>query len=87
MKKIIFPSNPYEGQIYWDMKTKIIFEYWEPEEGLPPEVKAKWIALDFQKECVENLFSKRGKNKYFAYNRLIDRFGWTDEQIKNLLKA
>tara|TARA_R100000329_G_scaffold34105_1_gene31740 strand:+ start:70 stop:333 length:264 start_codon:yes stop_codon:yes gene_type:complete len=87
MKKIIFPINPYEGQIYWDMKTKIIFEYWEPEEGLPPEVKPKWIALDFQKECVENLFSQKGKNKYFAYNRLIDRFGWTDEQIKNLLNA
>tara|TARA_R100000278_G_scaffold120663_1_gene103313 strand:+ start:347 stop:610 length:264 start_codon:yes stop_codon:yes gene_type:complete len=87
MKKIIFPTNPYEGQIYWDMKTKIIFEYWEPEEGLPPEVKPKWIALDFQKECVENLFSQKGKNKYFAYNRLIDRFGWTDEQIKNLLNA
>ena len=87
MKKIIFQINPYEGQIYWDMKTKIIFEYWEPEEGLPPEVKPKWIALDFQKECVENLFSQKGKNKYFAYNRLIDRFGWTDEQIKNLLNA
>ena len=87
MKKIIFPSNPYEGQIYWDMKTKIIFEYWEPEEGLPPEVKPKWIALDFQKECVENLFSQRGKNKYFAYNRLIDRYGWTDQQIKDLYNA
>ena len=57
MKKIIFPKDPYEGQIYWDMRTKIIFEYWEPEEGLPPEVKAKWIALDYQKECVENLFA------------------------------
>jgi len=87
MKKIIFPKDPYEGQIYWDMKTKIIFEYWEPEEGLPSEIKSKWIGLDFQKECVENLFSNRGKNKYFAYNRLIDRFGWSDEQIKNLLNA
>ncbi len=86
MKQIIFPYNPYNGQIFWDMKTKIIFEYFELKESDQPILK-KWIALDFQKECVENLFSKRGKNKYFAYNRLIDRYGWTDQQIKDLYNA
>ena len=87
MKKIIFPKDPYEGQIYWDMGTKILFEYWEPEEGLPPEVKAKWVALDFQQECVGMLFSQKGENKYFAFNKLIDVFGWSEKQIKDLLNA
>ena len=68
------------------MKTKIIFEYWELRESDQPILK-KWIALNFEKECVENLFSKKGKNKYFAYNKLIDLFGWTDQQIKDLINA
>ena len=87
MKTIIFPSNPYEGQIFFDMVSKYVWEYWEPEEGLPPEVQPKWIVLDYQKECVENLFSQKGKNKYFAYNKLIDLYGWTDQQIKDLYNA
>ena len=86
MKKIAFPKDPYKGQIYWDMKTKIVFEYLELQECDEPILK-KWIVLDFEKECVENLFSKIGKNKYFAYNRLIDRYGWTDKQIKDLYNA
>ena len=86
MKKIIFPQDPYKGQIYWDMTTKIVFEYLELKESDQPILK-KWIALDFEKECVENLFSKKGKNKYFAYNRLIDRYGWTEKQISELLNA
>ena len=87
MKKIIFPKDPYRGQIYWDMRTKIIFEYWIPDDDAPIEVKAKWMALDFQQECVAGLFSQKGKNKYFAYNKLIDLFGWTDQQIKDLINA
>ena len=86
MKKIIFPKDPYKGQIYWDMTTKVVFEYLELKESDQPILK-KWIALDFEKECVENLFSKKGKNKYFAYNRLIDRYGWTEKQISELLNA
>ena len=86
MKKIIFPKDPYKGQIYWDMTTKVVFEYLELRESDQPILK-KWIALDFEKECVENLFSKKGKNKYFAYNRLIDRYGWTEKQISELLNA
>ena len=86
MKTIKFPKDPYRGQIYWDMKTKIIFEYLELRESDQPILK-KWIALDFQKECVENLFSKKGKNKYFAYNRLIDRYGWTEKQISDLFNV
>jgi len=33
------------------------------------------------------LFSQKGKNKYFAFNKLIDVFGWSEEQIKDLLNA
>ena len=34
-----FPKNPYPGQVYWDMKSKIVFEYWTPEKGLLAELK------------------------------------------------
>ena len=81
-----FPKNPYPGQVYWDMKTKIVFEYWTPEEGLPAEVKPKWITKSFEAECIAMLFSKKGKEKYFAYNKLIDIFNYTDQQIKLLMK-
>ena len=81
-----FPKNPYPGQVYWDMKTKIVFEYWTPEEGLPAEVKPKWITKSFEAECIAMLFSKKGKEKYFAYNKLIDIFKYTDQQIKLLMK-
>jgi hypothetical protein len=40
----------------------------------------------FESECVSNLFSKNGKNRYFAYNKLIDQFGYTKEQITDLME-
>ena len=81
-----FPKNPYPGQVYWDMKSKIVFEYWTPEEGLPAEIKPKWITKSFEAECIAMLFSKKGKEKYFAYNKLIDIYKYTDQQIKDLMK-
>ena len=81
-----FPKKPYPGQVYWDMKSKIVFEYWKPEEGLPAEIKPKWITKSFEAECIAMLFSKKGKEKYFAYNKLIDIFKYTDQQIKDLMK-
>ena len=47
MNKIIFPKDPYRGQIFWDMKTKIIFEYWIPDDDAPVEVKVVY----FQNGC------------------------------------
>ena len=29
---------------------------------------------------------KKGKEKYFAYNKLIDIYKYTDQQIKDLMK-
>ena len=81
-----FPKNPYPGQVYWDMKSKIVFEYWTPDEQLPAEVKPKWITKSFEAECIAMLFSKKGSEKYFAYNKLIDIFNYTDQQIKLLMK-
>ena len=40
----------------------------------------------FEAECIAMLFSKKGKEKYFAYNKLIDIFNYTDQQIKLLMK-
>tara|TARA_R100000231_G_scaffold25472_1_gene23215 strand:+ start:41 stop:316 length:276 start_codon:yes stop_codon:yes gene_type:complete len=86
MNIVNFPKNPYPGQVYWDMTSKIVFEYWKPEEGLPAEIKPKWITKSFEAECIAMLFSKKGKEKYFAYNKLIDIFKYTDQQIKDLMK-
>ena len=49
-------------------------------------IKAKWIVKSFESECVSGLFSKDGKNRYFAYNKLIDQFGYTKEQITDLME-
>ena len=81
-----FPKKPYPGQVYWDMKSKVVFEYWIPEKGLPAQIKPKWITKSFEAECIAMLFSKKAKEKYFAYNKLIDIYKYTDQQIKDLMK-
>ena len=87
MNLINFPKNPYPGQVFWDMKSKIVFEYWIPDEFCKGAgFKPKWIAKSFEAECIAMLFSKKAKEKYFAYNKLIDIFNYTDQQIKLLMK-
>ena len=81
-----FPKNPYPGQVYWDMKSKILFEYWTPDEELPAGIKPKWIIPSYESELVSGLFSKNGKVRYFSYNKLIDIYKYTDQQIKDLMK-
>ena len=82
-----FPKNPYPVQVYWDMKSKIVFEYCTPDEFCKGAVlKPKWITKSFEAECIAMLFSKKGSEKYFAYNKLIDIFNYTDQQIKLLMK-
>ena len=81
-----FPKNPYPGQVYWDMKSKIVFEYWTPDEQLPVWIKPKWIIPSYESELVSGLFSKNGKVRYFSYNKLIDIYKYTDQQIKDLMK-
>ena len=48
MNIINFPKNPYPGQVFWDMKSKVVFEYWIPEKGLPAEIKPKWNTKSFE---------------------------------------
>ena len=65
MNIINFPKNPYPGQVFWDMKSKVVFEYWTPDKELPAGIKPKWITKSFEAECIAMLFSKKAKEKYF----------------------
>jgi len=49
-------------------------------------IKPKWIVKSFESECVTGLFSKNAKTKYFSYNKLIDEFGYTEDQISDLME-
>ena len=85
-----FPSDPYEGQVFYDPYSDTTYEFWIPikddEFCKKLKIKPKWIVKSFESECVSNLFSKNGKNRYFAYNKLIDQFGYTKEQIVDLME-
>jgi len=82
-----FPKNPYPGQVFWDMKSKIVFEYWTPDEFCESAgIKPKWIIPSYESELVSGLFSKNGKVRYLSYNKLIDIYKYTDQQIKLLMK-
>ena len=90
-----FPSDPYEGQVnlnatIYHPESETTYEFWIPKENdefcKKLKIKAKWIVKSFESECVSNLFSKNGKNRYFAYNKLIDQFGYTKEQITDLME-
>ena len=85
-----FPSDPYEGQVFYDPYSETTYEFWIPKENdefcKKLKIKPKWIVKSFESECVSNLFSKNGKNRYFAYNKLIDQFGYTKEQIVDLME-
>ena len=82
-----FPQDPYEGQVYYDPDTQNTFEYWIPDEFCESmNIKPKWIVKSFESECVTGLFSKNGKTKYFSYNKLIDEFGYTEDQISDLME-
>ena len=82
-----FPKNPYPGQVFWDMKSKIVFEYWIPDDFCKSAgIKPKWTTPSYESELVSGLFSKNGKVRYFSYNKLIDIYKYTDQQIKELMK-
>ena len=85
-----FPSNPYEGQVFYDPYSETTYEFWIPRKDdefcKKLKIKPKWIVKSFESECVSGLFSKNGKNRYFAYNKLIDQFGYTKEQITDLME-
>jgi len=40
----------------------------------------------YESECVTALFSKNPKNKYIAYKKLIEQFGYSEEQISDLME-
>ena len=85
-----FPSDPYENQVFYDLDTKTTYEFWIPAEDdyfcKKLGIKAKWVVKSYESECVAALFSKNGKNKYIAYNKLIDQFGYSEEQISDLME-
>ena len=62
-----FPSDPYEGQVFYDPYSETTYEFWIPRKDdefcKKLNIKAKWIVKSFESECVSNLFSKDGKNR------------------------
>ena len=85
-----FPTNPYEGQVFYDPDAKTTYEFWIPAEDdyfcKKLGIKPKWVVKSYESECVTALFSKNPKNKYIAYNKLIDQFGYSEEQISDLME-
>ena len=56
-----FPKNPYPGQVYWDMKSKIVFEYWTPEKGLPAEINLNGLQRALRQNVLQCYFQKKEK--------------------------
>ena len=57
-----FPSDPYEGQVFYDPESETTYEFWIPRKDdkfcKKLNIKAKWIVKSFESECVSGLFSK-----------------------------
>ena len=85
-----FPSDPYENQVFYDPDTQTTYEFWIPAKDdyfcKKLGIKAKWVVKSYESECGTALFSKNPKNKYIAYNKLIDQFGYSEEQISDLME-
>ena len=85
-----FPSDPYENQVFYDPDTQTTYEFWIPAKddffSNKLGIKAKCVVKSYESECVTALFSKNPKNKYIAYNKLIDQFGYSEEQISDLME-
>ena len=84
-----FPTNPYKGQIFYDPDSDTIYEYFVPREDdylcKKLKIKPTWVTPSYESELVTGLFSKNGKVRYFSYNKLIDEFGYTKDQITELM--
>ena len=84
-----FPKNPYKGQIFYDPDSETVYEFFVPNENdefcKRLKIKPKWVTPSYESELVTGLFSKNGKARYFSYNKLIDVFGYTKEQITELM--
>ena len=85
-----FPINPYKGQIFYDPNTKTTYEFFVPSEDdyfcKKLKIKPKWVVPSYESELVTGLFSNNAKVKYFSYNKLIDEFGYTEDQITDLME-
>ena len=84
-----FPKNPYKGQIFYDADSDTIYEYFVPRKDdyfcKKLKIKPKWVVPSYESELVTGLFSKNGKVRYFSFNKLIDEFGYTKDQITELM--
>ena len=84
-----FPTNPYKGQIFYDPDSDTIYEYFVPREDdylcKKLKIKPTWVTPSYESELVTGLFSTNGKVRYFSYNKLIDEFGYTKDQITELM--
>ena len=49
------------------------------------KIKPTWVTPSYESELVTGLFSTNGKVRYFSYNKLIDEFGYTKDQITELM--
>tara|TARA_B100001057_G_scaffold486952_1_gene568906 strand:- start:241 stop:519 length:279 start_codon:yes stop_codon:yes gene_type:complete len=85
-----FPSDPYKGQVFYDLDTKTTYEYFVPEENdflcKKLKIKPKWVTPSYESELVTGLFSKNPKIKSIAYNKLINDFGYSLDQISDLME-
>ena len=85
-----FPSNPYKGQVFYDPDTKTTYEYFVPEENdflcKKLKIKPKWVTPSYESELVTGLFSKNPKIKSISYNKLINDFGYSVDQISDLME-
>ena len=85
-----FPTNPYKGQIFYDPDSDTIYEYFVPREDdylcKKLKIKPTWVTPSYESALVTGLFSKNGKVRYFSYKKLIDQFGYTKEQITDLME-
>ena len=85
-----FPSNPYENQVFYDPDTNTTYEFWIPAKDdifcNKLGIKAKWVVKSYESELVTGLFSKNPKIKSISYNKLINNFGYSEDQISDLME-
>ena len=85
-----FPSDPYKGQVFYDPDTQTTYEFFVPEENdflcKKLKIKPTWVTPSYESELVTGLFSKNPKIKSISYNKLINDFGYSVDQISDLME-
>ena len=62
--------------MFYHPESETTYEFWIPKENdefcKKLNIKAKWIVKSFESECVSNLFSKNGKNRYLCLSNITN---------------